>query len=239
MIGTDPLARYELADELGAQSGAGLMGRDGRMRAVVFLRDTALATVLGLRDAVRLAFPDGEGFPAGELVAYAEFAEVVPVTLMRSLGTCIATIGALVWLLYRAVGLGGGGRAVLASAFGPSVALLALAASGLPVTFVTAVFASVLVGLTGDNAVQFACAASRGSLRRGLTLRAGAAALVTLVMSASALMFLGSVFVPPRGLGALLALGLVAALVGDTWVLGALWREPREPPSGAATSLRT
>jgi len=221
--GGEALARYELAGELERLPAAGLRGRGGRLRAVVFLSSTDVTTVLGVRDAVLRAYPEGDGFPAGELVAYAEFAEVVPVTLMRSLGTCLAAVALVLWLLYRAVGLGGGGRAVLASALGPAVALCALWASRLPVTFVTAVFASVVVGLTGDNAVQFACAASGRSLRLGLARRAGAAALVSVVMAACALLFLASVFAPPRGLGALLAVGLLAALAGDTWVLGALW----------------
>ena len=221
--GGEALARYELAGELERLSSGGLWGREGRLRSVVFLSSTDVATVLSVRDAVLAAFPEGDGFPAGELVAYAEFAEVVPVTLMRSLGTCLAAVAAVLWLLYRAVGLGGGGRAVMASALGPAVALCALWASGLPVTFVTAVFASVAVGLTGDNAVQFACAASGRSLRLGLARRAGAAALVSAVMAACALLFLGSVFAPPRGLGALLAIGLLSAFAGDTWVLGALW----------------
>jgi predicted RND superfamily exporter protein len=222
LTGGDELARFELAADLATLRG-GLSGREGRLRALVFLADNELATVTRVRDEVLRSFPGGEGFPAGELVAYADFAEAVPRVLMHSLGTCLALVGLLVVLLYRAVGLGGGLRAVAASALGPAAALIALAASGQHVSFVTAVFASVLVGLTGDNAVQFACAAWGGSLRGGLARRGGAASMVALVMATCALTFVGSVFVPPRALGALLAFGLVAAFLGDTWVLGRLW----------------
>lgn len=216
-------AIFELASEITPSSASALVGEGGRMRAAVFLTDADVATVARVRDEVLRRFPDGDGFPAGELVSYADFSEVVPRTLLQSLGSCLLLVGLLVALLYRAVGLpGGGGWAVLASAFGPAAALSVVWASGLHVNFVTVVFASVLAGLTGDNAVQFACAAHGGTLGAAIDRRGGAAALVTLVMAACALTFLGSTFVPPQRLGLLLAGGLVAALVGDLWVLRAL-----------------
>jgi hypothetical protein len=186
--------------------------------------------VIAVRDAVVRMFPEGDGYPAGDLVSYAEFSEVVPRTLLHSLATCLVLVGLLIWLLFRAVGLGGGLQAVLASAFAPAAALTAVWVAGLQVSFVTAVFASVLVGLTGDNAVQFACAARRGSIRGAIARRGGAAALVTLVMVLCSLTFLGSAFVPPRTLGVVLAFGLLAALVGDVWILRGLREEP-EPDS--------
>jgi hypothetical protein len=45
---------------------------------------------------------------------------------------------------------------------------------------------------------------------------------VALVMGLAALVFVGSSFVPSRRLGALLALGFAAAVVGDLWLLRAL-----------------
>jgi predicted RND superfamily exporter protein len=231
--GGEPTALFELAAEVGPGRIGDLIGEGGRMRAAVFLSDAGLAAVGGVRDAVARRFPDGDGFPAGELVSYADFGEAVPQTLLRSLATCLLLVGLLIALLYRSVGIGWGGRAALSSALGPMAALAAVWAFGLHVNFVTAVFASVLVGLTGDNAVQFACAARGRSLRGAISHRGGAAALVTVVMALCALTFLGSTFVPPRILGLLLAGGLVAAVVGDVWVLRALCA-PREPPAGRA-----
>ena len=233
--GGDPLAVFELAGDLAAEGQGGLVGREGRMRATVFLSDAHLSTVIGVRDAVLRSAGDAGGFPAGDLVSYADFGEVVPRTLLRSLGTCLLLVGAVVSLLYRSAGLGWGLRALIASSFGPAVVLVAVWAIGVRVNFVTAVFASVLVGLTGDNAVQFAAAAHRGSLLRAIDRRGGAAVIVTAVMALCALTFLGSAFVPPRKLGVLLALGLVASFVGDVWLLRSLWGAPR----GAGRAERT
>jgi hypothetical protein len=218
----DPLALFELAPELRGARAGGLTGRTGRLRAAVFVSDAHLATMIALRDAVLRRFPDGDGFPAGELVSYAEFGEIVPRTLLHSLGTCLVLVGLVIAFLYRAVGLGWGVRAAVASAWGPAVAVVIVWATRMHVNFLTCVFASVLVGLCGDNAVQFACAARRSPLRAGIDRRAGAALLVAVVMGLCALTFLGSAFAPPRMLGVLLASGLLAALMGDVWILGAL-----------------
>jgi hypothetical protein len=229
--GDDRLAIFELASELGPAASGGLVAPSGRMRATVFVADEQLATVSGVRDGVLRLLAGTDGFPAGDLVSYADFGEAVPRTLLQSLGTCLLLVGLLIALLYRSAGLGWGGRAVLASAFGPATALLAVWLLGIHVNFVTAVFASVLVGLTGDNAVQFACAAHGGSLRGAMARRGGAAVLVTVVMALCGLTFLGSAFVPPRILGVLLAGGLVAALMGDVWILRSLWVDEQADPT--------
>jgi hypothetical protein len=224
VIGGDPLALYELAGERGAleRASGALRAPDGRLRASVFLREADLHTVIGLRDRIAALFPDGDGFPSGDLITYADVGGAVPRTLMASLLTCLALVGAVIGWLFHALGRRGGLRAVAASFWGPAVTLVAMALLRLPVNFVSVSFASVLVGLTGDNAVQFACAASRGPLAGGIDRRAGAAVLVVAVMGLCALTFVGSAFLPPRRLGLLLAGGLVAALLGDVLLLRGL-----------------
>lgn len=230
--GGDQLALFELAGDraaLAAAEGA-LSGKEGRLRLSAFLAESDLVTLQGLRDRIAARHPDGEGFPAGDLAVYADVGGAVPQTLVRSLATCLALVGLLIAWLFHALGRPGGLRAVAASSWGPALALVAMWALRVPVNFVSASFASVLVGLTGDNAVQFACAARRGgALGPGIARRSGAAAMVALVMGASALVFLGSAFLPTRRLGLLLAFGLGASLAGDVWILGALTR-----PRGAA-----
>jgi predicted RND superfamily exporter protein len=224
LTGDDPLAGFELVAERGAlqRASGALMAPDGRLRASVFLRKADLETLHGLRDRIVARFPDGDGFPAGELVTYAEVGGAVPRTLMSSLLTCLALVGLVIGLLFRALGRSGGLRAIAASFWGPAAMLVAMAALRVPVNFVSVSFASVLVGLTGDNAVQFAWAASRRELGSGIDRRAGAAVLVAVVMGLCALTFVGSAFLPPRRLGVLLAGGLAAALLGDVLILGGL-----------------
>jgi len=119
----------------------------------------------------------------------------------------------------------GGAWAVLASSFwGVAVMLTALWATRLPLSFLTCGFASVLVGLTGDNVIQYLFARADGRLDAGVRARAGASIQVSVLMALASLVFLGSAFVPSRRLGLLLAAGFVVTLAGDLWLLKALWR---------------
>jgi predicted RND superfamily exporter protein len=229
LTGGDPLGLFELAaerDKLAAGSGA-LQAPGGRLRASVLVADASLPTLVRLRDWIAARWPDGEGYPAGELISYADVGDVVPRTLMHSLLTCLGLVALVIVLVYRGMGLGWGVRAALASAWGPALTLLAMWALRLPVNLLSVAFASVLVGLTGDNAVQFAC--SGAGAREGIERRGGASVLVAVVMALGALVFLGSTFVPPRRLGLLLAGGLLAALVGDVWIFRALLGQAPAP----------
>lgn len=233
LTGGDALALFELAAERGklaAGSGA-LQAPGGRLRASVLVGDVGLPTLQRLRGWATTRWPDGDGYPAGELITYADVGDIVPRTLMDSLLTCLALVALVIVLVYRGLGLGWGVRAALASAWGPAVTLLAMWVARFPVNFLSVAFASVLVGLTGDNAVQFAC--TGGGASQGIERRGGASLLVAVVMALGALVFLGSSFVPPRQLGLLLAGGLLAAVVGDVWIFGALLGRA---PAGAEPS---
>ena len=81
---------------------------------------------------------------------------------------------------------------------------------------------SVLVGLTGDNFIQYLFAREGKDLAQGVGRRGVASVQVALLMGLVCLTFLVSSFAPSRTLGLLLALGLVASLVGDLWILCAL-----------------
>jgi hypothetical protein len=145
-------------------------------------------------------------------------------------------VGTLVLGVLRAVGQRRP-LAVLGAAFwGPAFMLAVLWWFQVPVTFLTCVFASVLLGLTGDNAIQYSCAGPRGRIVDGIGLRGGASIQVAVVMGLACLTFLGSDFVHSRRLGVLLALGFFASLIGDIWILKAV-----TPPGGplAAEEKRT
>lgn len=204
-----------------------LFAADGRARASLYLRDVGLRSLEQTLQAVARACRGGACRAAGDLVAYAEFQNRVPATLFRSLASCLVLVGAVLVGLTWALGQRGAGSVLLAAFWGPAAMVVVLSALQVPLTFLTCVFASALVGLTGDNPIQCLFAARRGGLRAGLDLRGGAALQVGLVTSLAALVFVGSSFVPSRRLGALLALGFLAAVVGDLWLLRALLRVRR------------
>ena len=92
----------------------------------------------------------------------------------------------------------------------------------LKVNFLTCIFASVLVGLTGDNAIQFLFGSKRSALEVGVLKRGSASILTSVLMAGASFVFLGSYFDPPKKFGVLLAGGLLASLLGDLWILKGL-----------------
>ena len=211
----------------------GFFAPDGHVRAIVYLRDIDAEPLRLTLRAIAAACGPGGGQVAGDLVTYAEFSDRVPATLYRSLGSCLLLVGLLLLGLLWLMRIRGKAIVLAASFWGTAVMMAALWLLRVPLNFLTCIFASVLVGLTGDNVIQYLFASPRGRLATGIRDRGGASIQVSTVMALASLVFVGSAFVPSRRLGALLAAGFLVALAGDLWLLKALWRG-REPGTGSS-----
>jgi predicted RND superfamily exporter protein len=230
--GLPPLSRELVGREFTQTELARRLSPDGGpARAILYLADTDLRAINRLAASVSEICARGECSLAGELIAYAEFANRVPRTLLESLVSSLLLVGGVLAALAFALGQARATPALLASSFwGAATMLVVLVVFGVRMNFLTCIFASVLVGLTGDNAVQFLFAARRRGLDLGLSERAGGSIQCTIVMAFASLLFLGSTFEPPRIFGWLLFAGLLASLGGDLWILRGLL--PARAPEG-------
>ena len=158
-------------------------------------------------------------------MSYADFASRVPETLLSSMVISIllvsSVIAALAWSIGKRREIA---PLLLASFWGPALMLACEGIFHLKVNFLSCIFASVLVGLTGDNAIQFLWSSRRGKLEEGMLKRGSASIVTSLLMASASFVFLGSYFDPPKTFGALLAGGLLASLFGDLWILKGLKR---------------
>src|SRR5206468_4109410 len=89
----------------------------------------------------------------------------------------------------------------------------------LPVTYVTSTFASILVGIAGDNTIQYLFAARRGDLDLGVKRQGAASVQVSIMMIVLSCVLFGSYFAPLRTLGVLFMVGFALSLLGDLWIL--------------------
>src|SRR5262245_5654392 len=225
-LGVSDLVPSEI-EELNPAAMAGLRGSfspDGQARGIVYLRridsDSLRRT---LRDIAEVCAEAG-GTVAGDLVTYSEFHDRVPATLYSSLSVCLVLVAIVLCTLMALLRVGGA-WAVLASSFwGVAVMMTALWWARVPLSFLTCGCASVLVGLTGDNIIQYLFARPKGRLDAGIHARGGASIQVSLLMALASLLFAGSAFLPSRRLGLLLSAGFLVTLAGDLWLLKALWR---------------
>lgn len=209
-----------------------LLAPDGSLRAVVHVADVELLALERTVGELKALCAREGGYVGGELVTYTEFSERVPRTLFGSLGMCLVLVGTVLLVLLVAARQRGKLPVLLASVWGPAAMMALLWALRVPLSFLTCIFASVLVGMTGDNVIQYLFATRSERIEQGIQRRGGASILVALSMAVACLVFTGSAFVPSRRLGALLALGFLLGLAGDLWILRGLLA----PTRGAGTT---
>jgi len=200
----------------------------GRERVNLYVNPLMLNELKSIVDQVNLYCEANRCFSAGSLVKQVELSYEIPRTLIESMVVTLIIVGfALFWIC------AGTGQirltlwVILSSFWGPLLMLLAVVLLRIPMNFLTSIFASVLLGIAGDNAIQFLMLEkNRGvngnSASRGIDLLGGGAMFCFTVMAVSSLLLMGSSFAPPRVFGLLLFFGLLSCLVGDVWVLRAL-----------------
>jgi predicted RND superfamily exporter protein len=195
----------------------------GRGRAIIYVATAEVGKIDALREFVaREVCPQRECRLVGELVAYSDFVRSIATTLYESLIVSVGLValvlmGLIFVRLPRGLRFSQGAMLILASFWGPAAVLLILAATQIPLNMVTAICASVVVGLTGDNAIQFLFGRDRGpqALADAVEIKSEAAILTGAMMACLSLVFLMSYFQPPRTLGLLLALSFIVCLWGD------------------------
>lgn len=196
---------------------------DGQARAIVFLNDNNIAQVALLAKKIE-GLCHGRCHPTGEIVAYSDFSTEVPKALIEGLGmsmilVCV-TLALLAWMLKA----GNIVPLIISSMWGPFTMLTLFWLLRIPLNFLTCIFANVLVGLTGDNAIQYLFSARGKSIHVGIAERGEASILVFLISVLSASIFQWAYFQATKNLGILLVIGLFVGLFGDLWMLKGLIR---------------
>lgn len=205
-----------------------LVDEDGGGRALLYLKDTTVHGLEALKSAAEKTCA-GTCHLAGELVAYADFSSLIPMTLLHIMHLSLALVALVIAFLAIAFRQARFLPHLLITSFwGPLCMLTLMGFMGISMDFMKCTIISVLVGLTGDNAIQFLCASKRRSLSAGVAAQGGTSIQTILFMAGTSLFYLFSKFAPPKEFGVLLATGLVASLIGDLWLLNAFLPHPKK-----------
>lgn len=199
-----------------------LISSDAQTRAVLYIRDTNTVQIDQLIEASQKICPNGECSLAGSLVSYAEFGNRVLSTFLESLGASLLLVVGILLYLLRAKGAGGYFAAITSAMWGPFAILCLFTLLKIPVTYVTSTFAAILVGLAGDNTIQYVFGSKKASLTAGVDNRGATSVQVIFMMIVLATVLFGSYFAPLRTLGALFMVGFALSLLGDLWVFKGL-----------------
>lgn len=199
---------------------------DGRI--ILYLRSANLSAIANLKNKVESDIcGKSQCRLVGEVVAYADFVRSVSETLFESLTSGLLSVVTLILLLafvrldlevfpYAAP------RLIASLLWGPLGMLSLLALSQVALNMVTLICASVVVGLTGDNAIQFLFARrirTSADLLSALSEKSEGAFVTGVLTAIASLVFLFSYFDPPRVLGLLLFCCFLMSVVGDTFGL--------------------
>jgi hypothetical protein len=206
------------------------LSSDDYYRSILHLKKYAVTDLLTLEKKITSLCPTRQCFLAGDYYSYSEFATRIPNTLLKSLAlslflVLVVLIGLYIVLTskqersFRTLS-----TIILSSMWGPAVVLLGVSLFQIEVNYVTCVFASVLVGLAGDNAVQYIFAGTH-NLQEGIAKRSRATVQLAVLTVLLPLCFLFAYFNPTQVLGILFSLGAIAGLVGDLWILKGLLKQ--------------
>ena len=149
----------------------------------------------------------------GEIISYTEFTDKIPLGFMKSLGISLLTVALFIFFLSYKFQFPSPFLFSLASLWGPSILLILIYIAGIRMNFLSCVFVTMMVGLTGDNAIQFVYAHKKD--QDGIQYHQKCALQMGILLCISCLFFLLSYFAPPREFGVVMAIGFLFSLFGD------------------------
>lgn len=162
----------------------------------------------------------------GEIIAYSEFMDRVPLGLIKSLGISLLLVSLLILFLAYKYQIHNAFFFVVSSLWGPSSLLILMWLSDIKINFLSCVFVTMMVGLTGDNGIQMIFANKKNEGKSGIVEHQDCAVQMGILLSLSCLMFLASYFAPPRDFGPIMALGFAFSLFGDVCLTRAFSLNP-------------
>jgi uncharacterized protein len=197
---------------------------DGRARATLYLKSSDLGEIRHTVSAIQNACRGMACRPVGESMVYLEYAQRVSRTLFESFAVSLALVGGVLLLLSFGTGIRTQLLILYTSCWGPVAMIGVMALFKTAINPVTGIFAAILVGLTGDNAIQYLFAGRDSDLESGVRRQASASVLLTMLLMLCSASFLGLTLVPLKTLGGLFLAGFALCLFGDLFLLNGLLR---------------
>jgi predicted RND superfamily exporter protein len=199
-----------------------LVDEQKHVRVLFYLKETAVESVAALKKKVA-DICQNRCHLGGEVVAYSDFTSLIPKTLISSLFSSLIQVSLVICFIAVAQNKEKYIPSLLLSAYwGPFFIIMMLGSFHTTLDFWKSIFASILIGLAGDNAIQFLFGSEKKNIRAGIKDRGPASIVTALLMAFAALIYLGSYFSSPREFGVILSVGLLASLFGELWLFQGL-----------------
>ena len=212
--------------ELMRQNTAGhRLGPDhkGFARSILYLNNIDITDVNLMRKDIESYCPERQCWPAGSTISYGELGERVLSTLYKSLGGSLILVSLVILLLCLAKKKRHFHYLLLSAMWGPMALLCVFYLFNIPIYYILSMVASILVGMTGDNAIQFLFfSQDKNSFDESIHQMSYASFLVSIGMILACSVFFFGYFDPMKSLGGFMILGFILSLIGDIWILKSL-----------------
>lgn len=193
----------------------------GQKRAQVFLNSMEMDDIKELIQQSE-DICKGKCKLTGGLISYNEFSVKILNTLFSSLGMSIILVMLILVFIRKPLKPLQMVALIASSIWGPLVLLSLFVVFKIPMSFVTCICASLLVGLAGDNAIQFIFTAKKSKLDKSVTALAEASLIITLGMMLLVSVFMLSEIASLSVLGIYILIGFTLGYIGDVWLLKGL-----------------
>lgn len=192
-------------------------------RSVLYLNNIDIIEVNIMRKAIENYCLDLKCWPAGSIISYGELGERVLSTLYKSLGGSLILVSLIILLLCFAKKNHNFYYLLLSAMWGPAALLCVFYLFDIPIYYILSMVASILVGMTGDNAIQFLFfSQDKNSFDESINQVGHASLLVFIGTILACSVFFFGYFDPMKNLGGFMILGFILSLVGDIWILRSL-----------------
>ncbi|CAN5431455.1 hypothetical protein BH10BDE1_BH10BDE1_05110 [soil metagenome] len=216
-----PTSYHSTVDQLWSLSGASqrLHSQDSlEDRAIVYVSTQDIENTNRLTKWVHDRCRD-KCYLAGSLVSYSEFGERVLSTLMSSLLMSLGLVSFILIFLCLAKDVRPMFPIIISATWGPLAMIFYFVAFQVPIFYITSMFASILVGLAGDNSIQFIFSRAKRGPVEGIQSLGASAILIIAAMSALSTVMFFSHFEALQKLGVLMICGFLLMLFGDIAIL--------------------
>lgn len=205
-----------------------LIAQNGVERAQLFINNMSNESIQTLKTQIQeICQKDCE--LVGSLISYNEFSVRVLETLFSSLGTSLILVVMIILGLGYKLNKKELWASIISSVWGPLALLGLFIVFKIPLFFVSCICASVLVGLAGDNAIQFIFFSQKNKMTKSIDNLTEASLIITIGMMMLTSVFLLSSLAPLAKLGGFILLGFILGYMGDLWVLRGLIKQEETP----------
>lgn len=189
----------------------------------MYLKEGDLRSQTRLAEKIKELCPHHFCRVTGQNAAYLEISNKVVSTLLDSFVVSLSLVLMALMLIAHYFGIREKIAIAYSAVWGPVAMLFVIAIFQVPVSIVTSLFAAVIVGITGDNAIQYMFATKNSDLRSGIDDRGDGTVFLSFLLAAGSCVFFFQSVKPLQILGLLFFIGFIVNLAGDLWLLkGAL-----------------